>query len=168
VAQALVVLILAQMVTIPQSAVLSYLLGAAGLVERLEHQAVLVVVVRVTIVQAALVRQGRVMTEALQQTLKANIRQAVVVALALLVLLVELSTGLVEMVVAAQVQVLRVHLSLMLVAAVVVALKLVALAALAVEVQDLITPMVRLALPTQAAVVEVLPISHLVLADREL
>jgi hypothetical protein len=142
VAQALVVLILEQTETIPQSAVLLYLLGAALAVEQLEHQAVLVVVVQVTIVQVALVRQGRVMTGALQQTLKAYIRQVVVVALALLVLLVELSTGLVEMVVAAQVQVLRVHLSLMLVAAVVVALKLVALAALAVEVQELIAAMV--------------------------
>jgi hypothetical protein len=58
------------MVTIHQSEVLSYLLGGAGAVERLEHQAVLVVVV-LLLMQVALVRQGKVMTGALEQTLKA-------------------------------------------------------------------------------------------------
>jgi hypothetical protein len=60
------------MVTIPHSEVLSYLLGAAGAVEQLEHQAVQVVVV-LLIIQVALVRQGRVMTGVLEQPLKAQI-----------------------------------------------------------------------------------------------
>jgi hypothetical protein len=92
----------------------------------------------------------------------------VAVAPALLVVMLELSAGMVEMVVAAQVQVSLVHLSLMLVAAAVLALPPQAPAAPAVEVQQVMAAMVRLALRTEVVVVEVLVISHPVLAGREL
>jgi hypothetical protein len=74
----------------------------------------------------------------------------------------------VGMVVAAQAQVSRVHLSLMPVVVGVGVITLQALAALAVAVQELITATVRQALRTEVVVVEDVMLLHPVPAGREL